>query len=77
MLPGVEMALVNEQGVKWSTPTDGEGRFEFAPVGAGKYVLEASIPGFRTFNRTSCWSARRTGKGSSRMQLGAAQETIR
>ena len=36
VLPGVEMALVNEQGMKWSTPTDGEGRFEFAPVGAGQ-----------------------------------------
>ena len=51
VLPGVEMALVNEQGIKWSTPTDGEGRFEFAPVGAGKYVLEAVVPGFRTFRQ--------------------------
>jgi hypothetical protein len=51
VLPGVEMGLVNEQGIKWSTPTDGTGRFEFAPVGAGKYVLEAVVPGFRSFKQ--------------------------
>jgi len=76
VLPAVEMALVNEQGVKWTNPTDGEGRFEFTPVGAGKYVLEASIPGFRTLRqeivleRASDWTKNIT------LQVGQLEETI-
>jgi TonB family protein len=76
VLPGVEMALVNEQGVKWTTPTDGTGRFEFAPIGAGKYVLEAVVPGFTTMRqeialeRTNDWTRAIT------LQIGELQETI-
>lgn len=76
VLPGVEMALVNEQGVKWSTPTDGGGRFEFAPVGAGKYVLEAAVPGFRTFKQDLVLEREKDWKKAITLQLGELQETI-
>jgi TonB family protein len=76
VLPGVEMALVNEQGVKWSTPTDGAGRFEFAPVGAGKYVLEAVIPGFRTFRQDVVLEREKDWKKNITLQVGELQETI-
>jgi TonB family protein len=76
VLPGVEMALVNEQGVKWSTPTDGQGRFEFAPVGAGKYVLEAAVPGFRTLHQDVVLDRDRDWKRNITLQLGELQETI-
>jgi TonB family protein len=76
VLPGVEMALVNEQGVKWSTPTDGTGRFEFAPVGAGKYVLEAVVPGFRTFRQDVVLEREKDWKKSITLQVGELQETI-
>ena len=76
VLPGVEMALVNEQGVKWTTPTDGTGRFEFAPVGAGKYVLEASLPGLHPFKQEIALERERDWKKTITMQLGELQETI-
>jgi TonB family protein len=76
VLPGVEMALVNEQGVKWTTPTDGAGRFEFAPVGAGKYVLEAVVPGFRTFRQDVVLEREKDWKKNITLQVGELQETI-
>jgi TonB family protein len=76
VLPGVEMALVNEQGVKWTTPTDGTGRFEFAPVGAGKYVLEAVIPGFKTFKQDIVLEREKDWKKVLTLQLGSLEETI-
>jgi len=76
VLPGVEMALVNEQGVKWTTPTDGQGRFEFAPVGAGKYVLEASLPGLHPLKQEIALERENDWKKTITMQLGELQETI-
>ncbi len=76
VLPGVEMALENEQGVKWTTPTDGRGQFEFAPVGSGKYVLEASIPGFRTFRQEVVLDRARDWSRAITLQVGTLQETI-
>ena len=76
VLPGVEMALVNEQGVRWKTPTDGGGRFEFAPVGAGKYVLEASLPGLHAFRQEIALERENDWKKTITMQLGELQETI-
>jgi TonB family protein len=76
VLPGVEMALLNEQGVKWSTPTDGAGRFEFAPVGAGKYVLEAGVPGFKTFRQDVVLERERDWNKILTLQVGSLEETI-
>jgi TonB family protein len=76
VLPGVEMALVNEQGVKWTTPTDRTGHFEFAPVGAGKYVLEASLPGLHPFKQEIALERERDWKKTITLQLGELQETI-
>jgi len=76
VLPAVEMALVNEQGVRWTTPTDGEGRFEFTPVGAGKYVLEASIPGFRTLHQDIALERAKDWNKIITLQVGELQETI-
>ena len=76
VLPGVEMALVNEQGVKWSTPTDGGGRFEFAPVGAGKYVLEADLAGFRPLRQDVVLEREKDWRKVITMQVGELQETI-
>jgi TonB family protein len=76
VLPGVEMALVNEQGVKWSTPTDGGGRYEFAPVGAGKYRLEADLPGFRPLRQDVVLEREKDWRRVITMQVGELEETI-
>jgi TonB family protein len=76
VLPGVEMALFNEQGVKWTTPTDRAGRFEFAPVGAGKYVLEAVVPGFKTFKQDVVLERERDWNKILTLQVGSLEETI-
>jgi len=62
--------------VKWSTPTDAGGRFEFAPVGAGKYVLEATVPGFRPFRQDVVLEREKDWKKAITLQVGELQETI-
>ena len=76
VLPAVEMALVNEQGVKWTATTDGAGRYEFAPVGAGKYMLETSLPGLRPFRQEIVLERERDWKKTITLQVGDLQETI-
>jgi TonB family protein len=56
--------------------TDSRGRFEFPPVGPGRYVLTASLAGFRplrhelALNRAPDWDRAVT------LQVGTVQETI-
>jgi TonB family protein len=47
VLPGVDVTLQDSQEFKWQATTDASGRFEFPPVQPGKYVLEASLMGFK------------------------------
>jgi TonB family protein len=70
------MGLTNEQGVKWSSPTDGEGRFEFAPVGAGTYVLDAVLPGLRGLHQTIVLERPKDWNRIITMQVGDLMETI-
>jgi TonB family protein len=77
VLPAVELVLENEQGIKWTTPTDGTGRFEFAPVGAGKYVLEATILGFKPFRQAIVLEREKDWKTVITLQVGELEETIR
>ena len=46
-MPEAALTLEDERQNKWQTTSDSTGRFEFPPVSAGKYVLEASLAGFR------------------------------
>ena len=48
VLPGVQVTLVGANEVTSAVTTNERGRFEFPPVGPGKYVLEVTLPGFRT-----------------------------
>jgi TonB family protein len=77
VLPGVEVVLEDERQVKWPTTTDGAGRFEFTPIGVGRYVLHVSIPGFKTLRDE--FELRATGQWIRDMtlQVGQLQETIR
>ena len=76
VLPGVSMTLQDEQEFKWEAVTNASGRFEFPPVRAGKYVLNASQPGFRTMRQE--FTLQRSGDWDSAITLGLGQlsETV-
>ena len=48
VLPGVNLTLEDAQQVKSHATTDSSGRFEFASISPGRYVLNASLAGFRS-----------------------------
>ncbi|HSC28125.1 MAG TPA: M56 family metallopeptidase, partial [Vicinamibacterales bacterium] len=48
VMPGVEVTLVDANEITQVVVSTASGRFEFAPVGPGKYVLSATLPGFRS-----------------------------
>jgi TonB family protein len=76
VLPAVEMALTNDRGIKWSTVTDGEGKFEFNPVGPGEYELEATIAGFTSYKKRTTLEAPNDWNRNITLQVGSLQETI-
>jgi TonB family protein len=78
VLPGVEVTLEDGNKIKWPTITDRDGRFKFDPVGSGTYVLEASLPGFKSLRHEMVLSA--TGPRSPQnvtLQVGTLEETIK
>ncbi len=83
VLPDVAVTLTDaslndaqQQQNKPAATTDAAGRFEFASVAPGRYLLEASAPGFRalkqeiTLVRATDWDRAIT------LGVGAVQETI-
>jgi TonB family protein len=47
VMPGVQVTLVDSTEVSAKATSNASGGFQFASVAAGKYVLEAAVPGFR------------------------------
>ena len=77
VLPGVEVTLEDGNRIKWPATTDPDGKFKFEPVGAGSYVLEASLPGFRSLRHEFVLSAGQRALQNVTLQVGSLQETIR
>jgi TonB family protein len=80
VIPNVEMTLSkqgdgDQQGVARAT-TDGTGHFEFPNIAAGKYVLEASLPGFRSLRQDFELKNSRDWDRAITLQIGELQETI-
>jgi TonB family protein len=50
VIPGVELILSSEDNPdrQWTVRSGEVGRFEFSDLEAGRYILEVSLPGFRT-----------------------------
>lgn len=76
VLPGVEVSLVDANQATQVVTTTASGRFEFAPVGAGGYLLEAALPGFRKLRQQL--ELRDAGDWDRviTLQVGEVRETI-
>ena len=67
VLPGVAMTLEDATQRKFQAVTNAAGRFEFSNVQPGRYVLAASLPGFRALRQEfDLQSAPATGTARSR-----------
>jgi len=76
VLPGANVALVDANKTAVPATTDRAGRFRFQPVEAGSYVLEASLPGFKSLRHEFTLA---TGSGRTHaitLQVGSLEETI-
>jgi TonB family protein len=76
VLPEVNLTLEDTQQVKSQATTDSSGRFEFASIGPGRYVLNASLAGFRSLRHEFELRQARDWDQPITLQVGALQETI-
>jgi TonB family protein len=76
VLPQVDLTLEDAQRVKSKASTDSSGRFEFASIGPGRYVLNASLAGFRSLRHEFELRQARDWDQPITLQVGALQETI-
>ena len=76
VLPQVDLTLEDAQQIKSKASTDSSGRFEFASIGPGRYVLNASLAGFRSLRHEFELRQARDWDQPITLQVGALQETI-
>jgi TonB family protein len=76
VLPAVGLTLEDAQQVKWQTTADATGRFEFAAIQPGRYVLEASFMGFRPLHQEIVLRNTRDWDRAITLQVGDVRETI-
>ncbi|MEO8677527.1 MAG: M56 family metallopeptidase [Vicinamibacterales bacterium] len=76
VLPAVTLTLEDAAGVKQTAPTDGSGRFEFAPIAAGQYLVSSAIPGFLPLRQPVTLKDARDWSRAITLQIGTLQETV-
>ncbi len=76
VMPGVEVTLIDSNKLTQTATTDASGRFEFPPVSAGQFVLEAKIPGFRSLSQELRLRNEEDWQRAVTLQVGTLQETI-
>jgi TonB family protein len=76
VLPEAALTLEDERQNKWQATSDSTGRFEFPSVSAGKYVLEASLAGFRPLRQELELTAARDWTRAVTLQVGNVRESI-
>lgn len=77
VVPEAALTLEDERQNKWQATSDSTGRFEFGPVGAGRYVLGATLPGFRPLRQELDLRVARDWNRAITLQVGVLQETIK
>ena len=76
VLPQVAVKLQDAQKAEWTATTDASGRFAFPAVAPGHYVLEASLPGFRSLKHLFELRNARDWDRAITMQVGELSETV-
>jgi TonB family protein len=76
VLPAVELTLEDVNHLKWTATSDGVGRFVFPGVQPGRYVLAASLAGFRPLHHEFELRTARDWDRAVTLQVGDVRETI-
>jgi TonB family protein len=76
VMPGVELTLEDVTQRRVQSRTDATGRFTFSNVQPGRYVLEASLPGFRALRQEFDLATRPDWDRAITLQVGDLRETI-
>jgi TonB family protein len=76
VLPGVEVTLVDANEMTSVVASNAGGRFEFPPVGPGKYVLKFALRGFRVLRHEFDLRDARDWDRDFTLQVGEVKETI-
>jgi len=76
VLPGVAVTLTGTQDARSQATTDAAGRFQLPATAGGKYVLEASVPGFNAFRQEFELTSAADWDRAITLQVGKVQETI-
>jgi len=76
VMPGVSLTLEDAAQGKQTAVSDAAGRFQFASVAPGKYVLSAELPGFRALRQELELRNARDWDKAITLQVGTLSETI-
>lgn len=76
VMPDVDLTLEGANNTAATTRTDAAGRFEFAAIAPGRYVLAASLAGFKTLRYDVELRTARDWDRAITLQVGELQETI-
>ena len=76
VLPGVTVVAIDTaRGVRHEVQTNRLGRFEIIGLPEGPYVLEAGVPGFKTFDQKLTLNGQDVNRDIT-LEVGTLQETI-
>jgi TonB family protein len=76
VIPGVAIALQNTQEQTQQATSRADGRFTFPEIPPGKYVLSATLPGFRALKQEFELKNARDWDRAITLQVGELQESI-
>ena len=76
VLPAVDLTVEDARQNTWQAVTDASGRFEFPPLEPGRYVLQASLQGFRPLRHDVELRNARDWDRAITLQVGTVRETI-
>lgn len=76
VLPDAALTLEDSQHHTWQTTSDSQGRFTFAPVAPGTYVLSVALAGFRPLRQDTELRVARDWDRSITLQVADVQETV-